>query len=89
MGFEHDIRIFAENANGMRESLGMTIAQLGDASGVPHSAMSQILKGRRNITVRTASDIAKALGVPLASLFSKEFHEGMSARFNRQESENV
>lgn len=68
-----DMHTFARNADAMRQSLGWTKARLADRSHVPHSYMRKLLTGERNTTVRTASDIASALGVPLSALFSKNF----------------
>lgn len=51
-----------------RQALGLTLAQLGEASGVSRAMISEIELGRKNPTLRVAYDLALALGTTIAEL---------------------
>jgi transcriptional regulator with XRE-family HTH domain len=53
----------------MREQRGMSVTELGRQVGVTKSQISQIERGNSNASVPVLRAIAKALGVPLFTLF--------------------
>lgn len=51
-----------------RRALGLTLAQLGERSGVSRAMISEIELGRKNPTIRVVYDLARALNTTIADL---------------------
>ncbi|MEQ1761356.1 MAG: helix-turn-helix transcriptional regulator [Vicinamibacterales bacterium] len=56
----------------LRERKGLSQEALADAADVDRSYMSGIERGLRNVSVLNLAKVAKALGVPITSLFDLE-----------------
>ena len=53
----------------LRGQAGMTQAELGEALGITHSAISLIEANKRGLSIKTADKIVAALGATLNDLF--------------------
>lgn len=62
----------AENIRRLRESKGMTQEQLAEVMNVTHGAVSLWESGKRSMNVKTADQLAQALGVTLNDLMREE-----------------
>ena len=56
----------------LRQQKGWSQEALADQAGVDRSYMSGIERGVRNVSVLSLAKIAKALGVPLSTLFGRD-----------------
>ncbi len=63
----------------LRMDLGLTTAQLGELAGISKAMVSKIENGRTSPSLRTLERLARALEVPLTSLFRglDEEHEAL------------
>lgn len=61
-----------ENIRSLRESRGLTQAQLGDAVGVSDKAVSTWESGKREPRMGTAEKLAEFFGVTVSALFCSE-----------------
>jgi len=52
----------------LRRNIGISQEELAEKSGLHRTYVGMIERGEKNITVLSATKIAKALGVPLSSL---------------------
>src|SRR5436189_6114987 len=55
-----------------RVSMGWTLREIADRSGVSSRFLSDLESGKRNISVARLADVARALDVPLISLMPSE-----------------
>src|SRR3989442_4651366 len=55
-----------------RTSMGWTLREIAERSGVSSRFLSDLEAGRGNISVARLSDVAQALDIPLASLLPSE-----------------
>ena len=65
---EHIKGLFGKRVRERRLALGLTQQELADRAGLHRSYVGQIELGRRNVTLKSAARIAKALRVDVASL---------------------
>lgn len=69
----------------LRERRGMSVTELGRQVGVTKSQISQIERGTSNASIPVLRAIAKALGVPLFSLFvDDDPHDALVRRDERR-----
>jgi len=69
----------------LRELRGMSVTELGRQVGVTKSQISQIERGTSNASIPVLRAIAKALGVPLFSLFvDDDPHDALVRRHDRR-----
>lgn len=63
--FEQELAVFnaTELLSGVMEERGMTKADLARLLGTSRANVTNMLSGRRNLTVRTLADVAAVLGV--------------------------
>ncbi len=61
--------ILAANIRAYLKLRGWTQTKLADQSGMPTARIAEILSGKYDPRVGTIERVARALGVPLASLF--------------------
>ena len=59
---------FGENVRTYRHALGWSLRNLSEQSGVALSHLSAIENGHKDVTIATASKIARAFDVTLASM---------------------
>lgn len=64
--------IFGRNVRRVRRTLGMTIEELAQKSGLTQAAISQIETGIRDPQLRSVIKITEALGVKLAKLLERK-----------------
>src|SRR5690349_15968094 len=57
---------------GRRSTMGWTLKEVAERSGVSTRFLSELESGRGNISVARLTDVAQALDVPLASLLPSE-----------------
>lgn len=60
--------LFGKRVRERRLALGLTQQELADRAGLHRSYIGQIELGKRNVTLKSAAKIAKALQVDVASL---------------------
>ncbi|MEO7962625.1 MAG: XRE family transcriptional regulator [Gemmatimonadaceae bacterium] len=65
MSFEHAVRA-------RRQSLGLSLQQLAERSGVSAGMLSEVERGRKSPTLRVASQIAEGLEVAVSELLDGE-----------------
>jgi transcriptional regulator with XRE-family HTH domain len=63
---------FGRRVRELRRARGWTQERLGQEAGKHWTYIGGIERGRRNPTITVAAAIARALAVPLASLFESE-----------------
>jgi transcriptional regulator with XRE-family HTH domain len=68
----------------LRQMQGLTLAQLGEFTGIPTPEVSRIEAGKYNLTIRTATRIARGLGVYLHELFVPRDQSGIRPRRQRK-----
>lgn len=69
---EQDVRnLFGKRVRERRLALGLTQQELADRAGLHRSYIGEIELGRRNVTLKSAVKIAKALQVDVASLLER------------------
>jgi transcriptional regulator with XRE-family HTH domain len=56
----------------LRKALGLTQLELARRIGIFGPALSRIERGKANPTLRTLTEIAQALGVPVFDLFADD-----------------
>lgn len=54
-----------------RRELGLTQEGLADVSGLRQAYVAQVESGRRNISLLNIERLARALGLPISTLFSE------------------
>ena len=59
-----------ERLRAIRRLRGRTLREVADAAGLSESFVSQVERGRTNVTVSTLQRIASALGVEVSDVFS-------------------
>ena len=64
----HESLLFGENVRTYRDILGWSMRNLSEQSGVALSHLSAIENGHKDVTITTASKIARSFGVTLASM---------------------
>ncbi|MEM1343629.1 MAG: XRE family transcriptional regulator [Pseudomonadota bacterium] len=64
----------------LRQTLGMTIADLAGAAGLSSGMLSKVENGQTSPSLTTLQSLASALNMPLASLFTK-FDQKSDATF--------
>lgn len=69
--------------NEVLEEKGMSVAELGRRVGVSRASMHNTIS-KDNPTIETLQSIAKALEVPITSLFKSEESEDLSALIDRK-----
>jgi transcriptional regulator with XRE-family HTH domain len=70
----------------LRERRGMSVTELGRQVGVTKSQISQIERGNSNASIPVLRAIAKALGVPLFTLFvDDDPHDALVRRDERRQ----
>jgi transcriptional regulator with XRE-family HTH domain len=68
----------------MRQEKGMTQAELAKKAGIPQPNLSNIEKGKQDLTVTTLRKIAYALETPVAGFFEDEaVHRGTALKLTR------
>jgi len=65
--------IFRANLRARREELGLTQAQLGEATGLNQVHISMLEKGARNANLATLAKLAEALDTTPSVMLSKKF----------------
>lgn len=60
---------FGARVRELRSAKGLTQEELADASGLDRSYVGSLERGERNVSLRNIEKIAKALDVPIGSLF--------------------
>lgn len=60
----------------LREAAGLSQEKLAAKAGLTHATVSDVENGKRNATLKTATKLAEALGVPLASILDEEVSNG-------------
>ncbi|HEY9681594.1 MAG TPA: helix-turn-helix transcriptional regulator [Oculatellaceae cyanobacterium] len=75
---------FGDSVSDLRESLGMTQQELADLSGVNRTYISDIERGRRNITLTTMKRLAAALKIEAFDLLKTADRKAKSASFQRR-----
>lgn len=68
MNYNHLYKKLADRIEKLRKDKGLTQEQLADKAGL-HRAYFWDIESGRNISIKTAYKVAKALGVNLAQLF--------------------
>lgn len=68
MNYNHLYKNLSERIEKLRKEKGMTQEQLADKAGL-HRAYFWDIESGRNISVKTAYKIARALGITLSELF--------------------
>jgi transcriptional regulator with XRE-family HTH domain len=63
--------LFGNRVRERRLALGLTQQELADRAGLHRSYIGQIELGRRNVTLKSAAKIAKALQTDIASLLDE------------------
>lgn len=63
---------FGKRVREVRERVGETQERLALLAGLDRSYMGAVERGRRNVTLKTVSQIATALGVSVTELFAEE-----------------
>lgn len=66
------LRALGTRIRTLREAKGWSQEELANRAGVDRSYMSGIERGVRNPSALKLADLARALGVPTASLFTKD-----------------
>lgn len=77
MSKQSTAKLFGAAIQHLRKGRGLTQSVLAKKAGLHTTFLSGVEKGTRNVTLETASKLARALGVPLQQLFgdaSIEFH---------------
>ena len=67
---------FAKNLHAARMELNMSTAELAEKAGVGVRTVQRIEAGKHAPLLDTASDLARAVGVPLCELTGKETDRG-------------
>ncbi len=75
---------FGDAISDRREAINMTQQELSDRSGVNRTYISDIERGRRNVTVTTAKRLAAALKLDASQLLSDADRKSKSASFQRR-----
>jgi transcriptional regulator with XRE-family HTH domain len=63
--------VLGERIRQLRKARGLTLAQLGAATGLSHAFLSQVERDRARPSISTLDDIATALGIGAAVLVSQ------------------
>lgn len=72
-----DMRILVgRNVKRVRTQRGLTQEQFADISGFSQQYISSLEKGRRNPTIVTLYELARALGVSHVELVQPDAHDG-------------
>lgn len=66
---EEYLRLIGSRIRELRELQGLPMTALGEFTGITPGELHRIETGKRNLTVRTADRIAKAIGVHTYELF--------------------
>lgn len=70
IGVNHDLeRQFGERIKHLRISVGMSQEELSFRSGLHRNYISDVERGRRNISLKALDKLAKGLGIALRDLF--------------------
>lgn len=69
MSKEPILQRFGKCVQDRRKSLGLSQEQLADLAGVHRTYIGMIERAEKNITLLNIEKIAKALNVPISSLF--------------------
>jgi transcriptional regulator with XRE-family HTH domain len=75
---------FGDAISDLRETLTMTQQELADLSGVNRTYISDIERGRRNITLTTMKRLASALKIEAFELIKTADRKVRSASFQRR-----
>jgi transcriptional regulator with XRE-family HTH domain len=67
--YEATIRKFGERIETLRKSRGLTQEELSAKADISHAYYWSIVRNGRNVTIKTAFNLAAALGVSLEDLF--------------------
>jgi transcriptional regulator with XRE-family HTH domain len=78
--------LIAARLQGLRQALGLTLAQLSDASGVSKGMISKVERAESSPTATLLGKLAAGLGVPLAQLLTDDPSPGRMLR-KREEQE--
>jgi transcriptional regulator with XRE-family HTH domain len=69
--YEATIRKFGERIEVLRKSKGMTQEELAAKADISHAYYWSIIRNGRNVTIKTALNLANSLGVSLDDLFKR------------------
>ena len=69
--YDATIRKFGERIEALRKSKGLTQENLATKADISHAYYWSIIRNGRNVTVKTALNLANALGVTLEDLFKR------------------
>ncbi|HEY9757604.1 MAG TPA: helix-turn-helix transcriptional regulator [Oculatellaceae cyanobacterium] len=75
---------FGDTVSDLREAQSMTQQELADLSGVNRTYISDIERGRRNITLTTMKRLASALKIEAFELLKSADRKIRSASFQRR-----
>lgn len=73
---------FGKRVQQIREEKGISKTALADILGMERVSLSNIEKGKRNVTLKTVSALAVALQVPVITLF--EFDQAAAAKAKKR-----
>ena len=62
---------FGASVLSLRKRRGMTQAELSQRVGLQRTYISELERGKRNVSLKNAERLADALGVSVSSLFSR------------------
>jgi transcriptional regulator with XRE-family HTH domain len=65
-----DVRKFGALIRKLREGRGLSQEQLAEAAGVHRTYVGKVERGEKEISLRTASKMAEALGIKLSGIIS-------------------
>ena len=69
---KHSLKMeFGNRIRRQRAQLGISQVQLGERSGLHRTYISDVERGRRNVSLESINKLAEALKIPLADLFSE------------------
>jgi transcriptional regulator with XRE-family HTH domain len=84
--FESELNsVIAQRVREYRQALGQTVAQLAGLSGISKGMLSKIENGQASPSLSTLGRVARALDVPITSLFRglEEEHDALFVRAGR------
>ncbi len=66
-----------------RESAGRTLADVAEAAGISQTHLSEVERGRKEMSTEKLINVARTLGLPLASIY-RELADGLDSGSHAQ-----